>query len=68
MSAVLALATAVALALVAALHVYWAAGGKWPGTDDESLARTVVGGPPGMRAPGPAACLAVALVLAVAVA
>ena len=31
------------LAAVAALHVYWAFGGLWPGTDAESLVRTVVG-------------------------
>jgi hypothetical protein len=67
-SAVFALAAAAALALVAGLHVYWALGGKWPGTDDDSLAHTVVGGPPGMRMPGPVACLGVAVLLAAATA
>jgi hypothetical protein len=65
-SAVLALTTALALALIAAIHVYWAAGGTWPGTDDESLALTVVGGRPGMRAPGAVACMAVAVVVVLA--
>ncbi|EKO39130.1 MAG: hypothetical protein B193_2156 [Solidesulfovibrio magneticus str. Maddingley MBC34] len=39
----LAMAIAVELAAIAALHVYWAFGGLWPGTDVESLVRTVVG-------------------------
>lgn len=39
----LAMAIAVELAAVAALHVYWAFGGLWPGADVESLVRTVVG-------------------------
>ncbi len=59
-AATLAAATFVA---IAALHGYWAMGGFWPGHDPESLARTVVGGQPGMRFPGPSACWAVAAVL-----
>ena len=31
------------LLLVAAIHVYWAAGGTWPADDSESLARAVMG-------------------------
>ena len=31
------------LAAVAFLHLYWATGGRWPGRDEASLARTVVG-------------------------
>ena len=31
------------LAIVALVHLFWAFGGKWPGKDDLSLARTVVG-------------------------
>ncbi len=31
------------LALIAGVHFYWAVGGFWPGTDEASLARTVVG-------------------------
>lgn len=49
---------------IAALHAYWALGGFWPGRDEESLARLVVGGPPGMRFPGRAATWAVVAVLA----
>ena len=66
MSAALGLVGAAGLGVLALLHVSWAAGGRWPGHDEESLARTVVGGPPGMRMPGPAACLAVAAALGVA--
>jgi len=31
------------LAFIAAVHFYWAFGGIWPGKDETSLARTVVG-------------------------
>ena len=48
------------LALIAGIHLYWAAGGRWPGRDERSLAETVVGTTPGGRMPGPAACVAVA--------
>lgn len=54
------------LIAIAALHIAWAFGSKWPGRDEESLARMVVGGPPGMRFPSAAACLVVALLLTVA--
>ena len=37
-------ALAVLLAVIAAIHVYWACGGYWPGTDEPSLAQMVVGG------------------------
>lgn len=53
---------------IAALHGYWAVGGIWPGRDREHLARTVVGGQPGSKMPGPAACWAVAAVLVLAAA
>jgi hypothetical protein len=52
------------LGAIALLHAYWALGGFWPGRDPESLARTVVGGPPGLRFPGPGATWAVVVVLA----
>ena len=39
----LGLLTFVVLFCVSALHAYWAFGGRWPGEDDLSLARTVVG-------------------------
>lgn len=63
---IFALAAAVVLSAIALLHVAWALGVRWPGTDRESLARTVVGGPPGMRMQGPVACLAVAVLLGLA--
>ncbi len=31
------------LTLTAGLHAYWAIGGKWPGRDDETLAKMVIG-------------------------
>jgi hypothetical protein len=62
-STLAALASALVLGAVAALHVHWALGGVWPGRDAESLARTVVGGPAGTPMPSPGACLGVALVL-----
>lgn len=66
MSIVIAGATAATLfLLIAALHAYWALGGIWPGKDRESLARTVVGGAPGMVFPGQAATWAVVAVLVV---
>jgi len=39
----LGLLTFVVLLCVSALHAYWAFGGRWPGEDDLSLAKTVVG-------------------------
>lgn len=48
---------------LAALHAYWALGGFWPGRDAETLARRVVGGPRGMRGPGPGPTWAVVAVL-----
>jgi hypothetical protein len=39
----LALILAAALVVIAALHVYWGIGGVWPGTDQKSCARAVVG-------------------------
>ena len=35
--------TILAFVAVAAVHVYWARGGSWPGTDRTDLARRVVG-------------------------
>jgi hypothetical protein len=62
-SAAAAALDATLVAGLAALHAHWALGGFWPGHDAESLARTVVGGPPGMRGPGPGATWGVVLVL-----
>lgn len=64
MSAAAGSIAAMAFLVIAALHAYWALGGFWPGRDEESLARLVVGGPPGMRFPGRPATWAVVAVLA----
>ncbi len=63
MSALAAALAAVLFLGTAALHAYWALGGCWPGRDPESLARIVVGGPPGMGFPGPGATWSVVVVL-----
>lgn len=55
-------ATSLALATLAATHVYWAAGGVWPAASRESLAETVVG--PGAAFPPDIATYGVAAVLA----
>ncbi len=63
MSAVAGGLAAAAFAAIAVLHAYWALGGCWPGHDPHSLARTVVGGPPGMAFPTPAMTWAVVAIL-----
>jgi hypothetical protein len=62
-SAWAAAVAASAFVVLAALHGYWALGGLWPGRDSASLARTVVGSPPGSAAPGPGPCWLVAVLL-----
>jgi hypothetical protein len=57
---------AVVLLVLALLHLYWAAGGLWPGSDRASLARTVVGGGERLRFPTRTATVAVAAALSVA--
>jgi hypothetical protein len=59
----LAVILAAALLALAGVHLYWAFGGRWPGHDEASLVDRVVGGKPGMRAPGPLACALVAAAL-----
>jgi hypothetical protein len=54
---------AAALLTIAGVHGYWALGGFWPGHDRDSLSRTVVGGPSGMRGPSAAATWGVAAIL-----
>lgn len=54
---------AVIFVVLAGVHAYWAVGGLWPGTDTDSLHRTVVGGAPGRYAPGPTATWMVAAIL-----
>lgn len=44
MITVSALFIALVLGLTSVLHFYWAAGGMWPARDEQSLARTVIGG------------------------
>jgi hypothetical protein len=60
---VLAGLVALVLAAIAGLHVYWAAGGLWPGRDRRELADKVIG-PVDMPAMLP--CLVVAAALLVA--
>jgi len=58
-------ASAGTLVALGGLHGYWAAGGRWPGHDDASLASIVVG-PPGTSWPGAAATWAITGVLGIA--
>ncbi len=71
----LSLAAAIVVAVVCGglslLHLSWAAGSRWPGTDDADLFDLVVGAPLSPRAsaagagvPGVAACVVVAVLLA----
>ena len=62
----LAMAIAVELAAIAALHAYWAFGGLWPGTDVDSLVRTVVGVKDMRAMPSRPLTLAVAMALVAA--
>ena len=52
-----ALVVVVVLILLAAVHLYWGLGGRWPGHDDQSLVELVVGRTAGMKAPDFWACL-----------
>ncbi len=58
-----AIAAAVVYLAIAGVHAYWALGGLWPGTDPDSLHRTVIGGAPGRHSPGPVATWIVAVIL-----
>ncbi|MEC9342428.1 MAG: DUF3995 domain-containing protein [Pseudomonadota bacterium] len=51
---------------LAALHFYWAMGGLWPGIDEKSLARRVVGSPAVRRMPSRPVTVVVAGLLALA--
>lgn len=66
MIAGLAVSIFVVLTIVALLHAYWAFGGRWPGHDELSLARMVVGskGITTMPARGPTLAVAVVIFLA----
>jgi hypothetical protein len=59
----LALGIAALLVVIAALHVYWGIGGIWPGTDQRSCARAVVGFAGIEAMPSPFACFAVAAMI-----
>lgn len=48
------------LIIISGLHLYWAAGGLWPGKDHRELSSKVIGDRP---LPGPAACLTVAVLV-----
>jgi hypothetical protein len=62
----IALIMTAVLTLIAGLHVYWAIGGVWPGTDRTSLAQAVVGfrGVKVMPSASASAAVAACLVLA----
>ncbi len=60
----MALVIAGVLVLLAAIHLYWGFGGRWPGHDEASMVEHVVGRTRGMKAPSLAASVAVALALA----
>jgi hypothetical protein len=59
----LALVLSAAMLLVAAVHAYWGVGSVWPGSDERSLARMVVGSKGIVRMPSSLACFAVAAIL-----
>jgi hypothetical protein len=61
----LALLLAALLVLIAALHVYWGIGGIWPGSDEKSCARAVVGFAGVESMPSSAAAFAVAAMIVV---
>lgn len=62
----LALMLAAVLVAVAALHVYWGIGGVWPGTDERSCARAVVGFARVEKMPSAGASFAVAAMIVAA--
>ena len=64
MSTVAAL-LALVLAGLAILHLYWGFGGVWPGTDEKSCARAIVGAKGIERMPGVLPSFAVAVALLV---
>lgn len=63
---VLAFALAAVLYLIASIHAYWGLGGVWPGTDQASCARAVVGASGIDTMPSPFASFAVTACLIVA--
>lgn len=63
---VLAFALAIVLYLLASIHAYWGLGGVWPGTDQASCARAVVGARGITVMPPSFACFAVTACLILA--
>lgn len=59
---ILALLVSLVLFAIAALHAYWAFGGKWPGSTERELVDMVLG--VGDKMPSPALCLVVTIGLA----
>lgn len=59
----LPVALSLVLALLAAVHAWWAVGGIWPAASEPDLARAVIGDGR-IRMPPPWQCASVALVLA----
>lgn len=59
---ILAILLSLVLFALSAIHVYWAFGGKWPGSTERDLVDTVIG--IGDRMPPAVVSLAVALALA----
>lgn len=59
----IAISLTLLLWVLAALHLYWGRGGLWPGEDETSLARMVVGAPDIRRMPSSVACYRVAMFL-----
>lgn len=66
MATALALLIFITLTIVAALHAYWAFGGLWPGHDELSLTRMVVGSRGITKMPSRGLTLIVALLILVA--
>lgn len=56
---ILAIVLSGVLFALAAIHIYWAFGGKWPGSTEQELVDTVVG--VGDKMPSTALCLVVAI-------
>lgn len=65
MTAVIAVALALLLAVIAGLHAYWGRGGLWPALSEDELITTVIGNARAKRMPSPGLCLLVALAIAV---
>ncbi len=54
------------LSVISALHAYWAYGGLWPGRDEASLVKTVIGAPGLETMPPTGLTMAVALLIFIA--